>query len=74
MHIIAFIARYFLVFLLLIEIALLPIEVRFLLGKSKRVRAKSGELLDFAELAVLFNILVTLVLAIVVVITQAMMF
>lgn len=74
MAIIDFIVRYFLVFILVIELVVLPVELRFLFRKSGRVRAKSGEMMDFPELLVLMNILLTIILAIVVVITQNMMF
>ena len=69
----AFFVRYFLVFILVIELLLLPFELVFLYRKSGRERTKSGEMIDFAELAVLFNIMLTIVIAIVVIITQAMM-
>lgn len=69
-----FFVRYFLVFILAIEIVLLPFEIRFLLRSSRRKLERGGELMNCAELAVLFNILLTLVLAIVVVVTQRMMF
>lgn len=74
MGVIDFILRYFLVILLFIELALLPFELVYLWRKSTRTRAGSNELLDFPELLVLLNILVTIILAIVVVITQHMMF
>jgi hypothetical protein len=74
LFLLAFLARYFLVILLVIEIAILPLEIKFLLAKSKRARPISGELLDFPEILVLLNILATIVLAIVVVVTQSMMF
>lgn len=74
MVVLDFIARYFLVFFLAIEVALLPFEIRFLLKKSTHKISRSGEIIGCLEFIVLFNILVTIVLAIVVVITQHMMF
>lgn len=73
MAILYFIARYFLVILLVIELLLLPFEVRFLLRKSTHSLSRTGEMVGCLEFAVLFNILLTLVLAIVVIITQGMM-
>ena len=73
MAILYFIARYFLVILLVIELLLLPFEVRFLLRKSTHSLSRTGEIMGCLEFAVLFNILVTIVLAIVVIITQEMM-
>ncbi len=74
MNALDFFVRNFLVFILAIELILLPFEIRFLLKKSTRGSYKHGEIMGCMELAVLFNILLTLVLAIVVVITQRMMF
>lgn len=74
MEFVDFFVRNFLVFILAIEIILLPFEIRFLLKKSTRDSYKQGEMMGCMELAILFNILLTLVLAIVVVITQRMMF
>jgi len=68
-----FIVRYFLVFLLVIEVILLPFEIRFLLKKSTHKISDTGEIIGCLEFTVLFNILVTFVLAIVVIITQYMM-
>jgi hypothetical protein len=71
--ILEFIARYFLVILLVIELLLLPFEVRFLLRKSTHSLSRTGEMVGCLEFVVLFNILVTIVLTIVVIITQGMM-
>jgi hypothetical protein len=69
-----FIARYFLVFFLAIEIAFLPFEIRFLFKKSTHKISSTGEMIGCMEFMVLFNILITIILAIVVIITQHMMF
>ena len=74
MDAVAFFVRYFLVFILAIELLALPFELAYLDRKSKRVRPRNGELMDVWELLVLINILATIILAIVVVITQHIMF
>ncbi len=74
MAILDFIARYFLVFFLVIEVILLPFEIRFLLKKSTHKINRTGDMIGCLEFVVLFNVLVTIVLAIVVIITQHMMF
>jgi len=74
MNFLHFIIRYWLVFFLVIELILLPFEIRFLMRKSTHRLDNSGEILGCMEFAVLFNILVTIILAIVVIITQHMMF